>query len=341
MKILILSVCGRSEEAEDLRRLNLYLASLKKHIVPHFETKVLLLNTAISKEKTVRRIQDFGLEDVIDVRQITDMELPENSLNYWKSLSWYSRSPLNMNFMYDYARKNNFYEAKWIFHTDTDLQFLSNFKDNLEAIDTITSVNPKCVITLSGDTFPYNIQYKNKSFIFKEPKRINLYESDTELPWNSNSRQVEIIERTQNVDVDDINYENFIFHLQQQKNRNDFFGFTQQVGKEHRFDWNHAVIDFSSHPDLIEFGNRSGDAGIFISTSHDKGTLVQFQLQSGHEEMNRITLRVDKDMAVHYGPGWSTEDVIVQTGWSFVSMSRDILEESYLEYKHIWGTDYE
>jgi hypothetical protein len=49
MKLLFLSTCGKTKEPEDTAYINLYLASLKRHVVPHYDVKVILFNNALNQ----------------------------------------------------------------------------------------------------------------------------------------------------------------------------------------------------------------------------------------------------------------------------------------------------
>lgn len=337
MKILILSPCGRSYEAEDISRLNLYLASLKKHVVPYFDTKVILFNTAKSNELTEQRVKDFGLENVVDVKSIDMMELSQKALKFWHSHSWYSRVTINMNMLFDYAKRYDFFGADWIFHVDTDLEYISNFKDNLQKINPLTEVNPKVVITLAGDTFPYNFGFANKQFILGEPKRLHIYDELEDFSRNFESREILIKEHTQLQEYND----SLIFNVQQQKNRNDFFGMSRQTCMNHEFNWCHANFLIDSNKELYEKFTEVTTKNFFLGISQDKGSVVHEVLQSGHFEIARVTLRVAKDMVIHHGPGWSTEDMKVQSDWNFKTISHESLVKNYQEYKDIWYKDYE
>lgn len=337
MKILILSPCGRSYEAEDMSRLNLYLASLKKHVVPYFDTKVILFNTANSNELTEQRVKEFGLEDVIDVKNIDMMGLPPKALEFWHSKSWYSRVTINMNMLFDYAKRHDFFGADWIFHVDTDLEYLDNFKDNLESINPLTQINPKVVITLAGDTFPYNFGFADKQFVLEEPKRLHIYDESEDFSRNFELREASIKQYSKPQGYDD----SLVFHIQQQKNRNDFFGMSRETCVRHEFNWCHAYFPIESNKELYEKFRKVTTENFFLGLSQDKGSVVHEVLQSGHLEIARVTLRVRRDMVLHHGPGWSTEDMTVQSDWNFKTISHKSLVENYQEYRDIWYKDYE
>lgn len=337
MKILILSPCGRSYEAEDTSRLNLYLASLKKHVVPYFDTKVILFNTANSNELTEKRVKEFELENVVEVMNIDMMELSPNALKFWHSKDWYPRVTINMNMLFDYAKRHNFFNADWVFHVDTDLEYINNFKDNLERIHILTEINPKVVITLSGDTFPYNFEFENKQYILEEPKRLYMYDENEDFSRNFEHRQLVVKERVKVKDYND----SLIFHIQQQKNRNDFFGMSRQTCVEHEFNWCHAYFLMDTNTDLDKKFKEVTTEKFILGLSQDKGSVVHEVLQSGRLEIARVTLRVAKDMVIHHGPGWSTEDMTVQSDWNFKTISHKSLLTNYEEYKDIWYKDYE
>ena len=338
MKILILSTCGRSGESEDVSRLNLYLASLKKHVVPYVDTKVILFNTCNSNEKTIQKIKDFGLENIVDVKNIDMMELPKSSLDFWHSHVWYSRVTINMNLLFDYAKKYDFFDADWIFHVDTDLEYIDNFNSNLETINLLTKINPKVVITLAGDTFPYSFGHGNKHFILSEPRRLHLYDENEN--FNDNFEQRTVITK-EYVKAQGYDTKTLIFHIQQQKNRNDFFGMSRETCNQHEFNWSHAYFPIEKHTEIHDTFKKTTTPEFQLGLSQDKGSLVHETLQSGHLEISRVTLRVAKDMVIHHGPGWSTEDMTVQDDWNFKTISHKSLCKNYEEYKHIWCVDFE
>jgi len=170
VKLLFLSACGKTKEAEDNGYINLYLASLKQYIVPHFDVKVILFNNALnqnsSESQTFQRVKEFGLEHIVEVKNMYEMGLPQESVNFLDNLHWFGKIGINMNMLFDYAKMNNFFDADWVFHFDTDLEFLPNFKDVLMSIDEVRKVNNEVMITAGGDTYPYNIRYKDTEFIF-------------------------------------------------------------------------------------------------------------------------------------------------------------------------------
>ena len=337
MKILILSPCGRSYEPEDMSRLNLYLASLKTHVVPYFDTKVILFNTANSNELTEKRVREFALENVVDVKNVDMMGLPPRALEFWHSKEWYPRVTINMNMLFDYAKQHDFFGADWIFHVDTDLEYINNFKDNLERIHILTEVNPKVVITLPGDTFPYSYGYENKHFIFEPPERLHIYDENEDFSRNFEWRTVKRKEYSRVQGYDDL----LVFHIQQQKTRNDFFGMSRQTCIEHEFNWSHAYFPIEKFEELHNKFKEVVSDKFFIGTAQDKGSLVHEVLQSGHLEIARVTLRVSRDMVIHHGPGWSKEDMSVQENWNFKTISYESLSKNYQEYQHIWCSDYE
>lgn len=338
MKILILSTCGKTKEDEDLRYLNLYLASLKKNVVPYFDTKVLLFNNANPEKSedslTWQRVKDFGLEEVIEVRNVNEMELPKKSVEFMNEQSWFSKIGLNMNMMFDYSKKNQFFGADWIFHTDTDIEFLSNFKEQLEKIHPLTDISPSVFISLAGDAYPYNFRYEDKEFVFDEPTRMNIYD-DSKLTYDYMIRNLKVRER------EPVHITNkLIFNLQQQKVRNDFVGMSRQLAFTQSFNWVscHYPQEFRAHKgqheDLEKLWNEFGSKNLHLVISHDKGGIVQYFLQEGHHDIIKLQLRGYIDMIKHKGSGWFDNQ-------DYIEYSIKELNEKYQDTQEIWKNDYQ
>lgn len=339
MKILILSTCGKTKEVEELSYINLYLASLKKHVVPYFDTKVILFNNAnVEKSEdslTWQRVKEFGLDDVVEVRNVNEMELPEQSVVFMEDQNWSGKIGLNMNMMFDYSKKHNFFDANWIFHTDTDIEFLPNFKDHLEKINVLTEVNPSVFISLAGDTYPYNFRYKEQEFIFDDPIRVNIYD-DTSLNYDHTLRQLKVNIRP---DAPSKQNEKLIFQLQQQKVRNDFVGLSRNCAETNVFNWVtcHYPQNFASrnnqYNDLGKLWQEFGSEKLELMISHDKGSLPQFFLQSANHSITKVQLRGYVDMVKHKGSGWFGND-------DFIAYSLQYLTAGYQDTKEIWEKDY-
>lgn len=339
MKILILSTCGKTKENEDLRYLNLYLASLKKNVVPYFDTKVLLFNNANPEKSedslTWQRVKDFGLEEVIEVRNVNEMELPEKSIQFMNNESWFSKIGLNMNMMFDYSKKKQFFGADWIFHTDTDIEFLPNFKEQLEKIHPLTDISPSVFISLAGDAYPYNFRYKNKEFVFDEPTRISIYD-ETTLTYDYMVRKLQVNEKQ---DKHYLSNEKLVFNLQQQKVRNDFVGLSKSLANSHVFNWVscHYPQEFKAHKgqheDLQKLWEEFGSKNLQLIVSHDKGGLVQYFLQAGYHDIVKLQLRGYTDMVKHKGSGWFDNE-------NYIEYSIKELNQKYQDTKEIWEADY-
>jgi hypothetical protein len=340
MKVLLLSICGKTNEPEDLRYLNLYLASLKKHVVPYCEAKVILFNNANPEKSedslTWQRVKEFGLAEVVEVRNVNEMNLPEKSVEFMKQQHWFSKIGLTMNMMFDYSKTHNFFNADWIFHTDTDIEFLPNFKDHLAAITGLTTVNPAVFISLAGDAYPYNIRYKEKEYIFDVPQRIAIY-NDTTLSYDYMIRELIVKERH---DTHYLHNPRLVFNIEQQKVRNDFVGLSRACATAYSFNWVacHYPQDFKAykgqHIDLEQLWKDLGSANLQLTVSHDKGGIVQYFLQEGHHDITKIQLRGYVDMVKHTGSGWFN-------GTNYVDYSLQELTKSYTDSKDIWETDYQ
>lgn len=340
MKILLLSTCGKTNEAEDLRYLNLYLASLKKNIVPYFETKVILFNNANPEKSedslTWQRVKEFGLDTVVEVRNVNEMELPEKSVAFMKGQHWIGKIGLNMNMMFDYSKTHNFFDADWIFHTDTDVEFLPNFKDQLEAIHGLTTVNPTVFISLAGDAYPYNIRHKEKEYIFDTPVRMDMYDENT-LASDYMVRRITVKERS---DVQYIDNPRIVFNLQQQKVRNDFVGISRSCAMAYKFNWVacHYPQEFKAHngqhKELEQLWKDFGSDNLQLTVQHDKGGIVQYFLQEGQHDITKVQLRGYVDMIKHKGSGWFDGD-------RYVEYSLKELTAGYYDSKDIWEKDYQ
>jgi len=347
MKLLILSTCGKTKEAEDNGYINLYLASLKRHVVPHFDVKVILFNNALSQNssesQTFQRVKEFGLENIVEVKNMYEMGLPQQSVDFLDQLHWFGKIGVNMNMLFDYSSMNNFFDAEWIFHFDTDMEFLSNFKDTLLAINEVTKINSQIIITAGGDNYPYNIRYKETEFIFDEPTRMNIYDIST-LTHNFGLRNLTVNRNKSHISPDSPFYEKLIFNLQQQKIRNDFVGYSADAAKRNLFNWIscHYPTNFEPIAHLQDnedakllkqlWDEKVGD-DLRLTVSHDKGSLPQFFLQGSNHNNIKIQVRGYEDMAKHFSSGWYDET-------SFRTYSETKLRLDYLDSKDIWEKDY-
>jgi len=347
MKLLLLSLCGKTKQPEDTGYLNLYLASLKRYVVPFFDVKVILLNNAINENSneslTLQRVKEFGLENVVEVKNIYEMGLPEESVKFVDGLHWFNKIGVNMNMLFDYAKMNNFFGADWVFHFDTDIEFLPNFEQMLLSIEQMRKTHPEIMITAAGDTYPYNFRYKDTSFSFEEPPRISIYDAST-ITDKVNTRAM-VVNRNI-VSSDSSFYDNedkLFFNLQQQKIRNDFVGYSLEAAKRNVFNWvscfynlNPLGDDHETDEDL-KFLNKLlreklGDQFV-LSISHDKGSLPQYKLQGANHNVIKIQVRGYTDMAKHFGSGWY--DVT-----TYREYSEKRLKEDYQDTQDIWDKDY-
>lgn len=348
MKLLFLSACGRTKESEDNAYINLYLASLKKHVVPYFDVKVILFNNALTEKSseslTFQRVKEFGLENVVEVKNMYEMGLPEESVKFLDSLHWFGKIGINMNMLFDYSKMHNFFDAEWIFHFDTDLEFLPNFEKVLTSINEVRKLNPQIIISAGGDTYPYNFRYKELEFIFDEPTRVNIYDAST-LSHHFSTRNLRVNRRTEGSDVEAyINNERLVFNLQQQKVRNDFVGYSLEAAKRNIFNWVACYYPDRFEPTqraenaeneklLKKLWDEKGSADLQLIINHNFGSLPQFFLQgSGHDNI-KIQVRGYQDMARHFCSGWFESS-------SFKQVSEKRLKEEYSDTQHIWESDY-
>jgi len=347
MKLLFLSTCGKTKGEEDVSYINLYLASLKKHVIPHYDVKVILFNNALNEVSsdsfTWKRVKEFELDNVVEVKNVFEMGLPEKSVEFMQQQHWFGKIGLNMNMLFDYSKQNNFFGADWVFHFDTDLEFLPNFKTVFDKISAITEINPDVMITVGGDTYPYNIRYKNTEFIFDEPTRIKIYDEST-LSYKHNIRNLKVNKKNPSDSDYQQHNEKLIFNLQQQKVRNDFVGMSQSTARRYgsSFNWischypNEFIAinrDDEFQLELESLWKEFGSDKLQLIVSHDKGSLVQLFLQSSYHDIVKVQLRGYEDMAKHFSSGW-------YEGGNFKDLSYKILNEKYIDTKHIWENDY-
>jgi hypothetical protein len=337
MRILLLSICGKSDEPEDMRFMNLYLLSLKKNVIPYYDIRVLLFSTSIRTyvgSLLHNRILELGLGDIVTVLGIDDMELPNKSVKFLNNIHWSERIGLNMNIMFDYAKKNNFFNCDWIFHTDTDIEFLENFSDRLNTIDLLKSINSRLIVTLSGDCYNFFIKYEDTEYLFDSPKRINIYD-ESSIHTNYNKYSVSVNKRS-----DILFYPNKILISPiQLKIRNDFVGITRSLAESYSFNWVSYMYtdDLSSDNDSLSIlGDKwknLTNSDVKIRLSSDKGYSVMYDLQSGNVgDIIKVQLSVQSDMIKHFGSGWVTDN--------FLETSHKIIIDKYSDLYQLVGTDY-
>jgi len=342
-KILILSMAGLMDLPEETRPLHVYFASLKECVVPHYDTKVILYNSSVTSEHTNRLVIEYGLEDVVEVKQLEDMELPERSYEFMKSVDyWGNRIGLVMNMMFDYAKNRHFFGARWIFQTDTDIEFLPNFSEVLAATESMRMINPALVLTQAGDVYEYNIVVGENVGHFKAPRRLELYNQNDPLEPNWQSFKF----TPQKTNTTGPLYGHF--NTQQLKTRNDFVGLTQEAAFRTNFNWIHAVSFIKIHnatgfeiknyatseleaqfPDQVwQLENKNFGIGI----NKDKGSLVVYELHSGIHNLIQIQLAGAHSMMNHINGGWTNDH--------YNPRALSCLSSKYPQYQHIWSQDY-
>lgn len=342
MKLLLLATCGKKDEAEEPKYLHIYFSSLKKHILPHFETKVILFNSSLlgdsSKSTTYDLIQKYGLQDVVELKSVDELDLPEKSVSFLKEQSWLVRIGLIMNTLFDYAKRKRFYEADWIFHTDTDIKFLDNFNKTLQTASNLLQLNKSVVITLAGDAFYENIRYNNTMVAFYPPPKMDLYNEET-LTRNFCISHIKKEFRNNYV----TNTDKLIYTTQQQKIRNDFVGISNKAAYDIEFNWvnyNYSYNFYSMLPggeELEKWWKEFGSSAVDFRITHDKGSIPQMKFQEGAEKGYSTTFKLQlpaaQCMAYHYGSGW-------EGNTNFFKHTLKHLEEEFLEYKDLWKEDY-
>lgn len=342
MKLLLLATCGKKNSEEDTKPLHVYFSSVKKFIVPHFDTKIILFNSSLSgdscKSKTYELIKKYQLQDIVVLKSIDELDLSEKAVTFLKKEDWMNRIGLIMNVMFDYAKKENFYNADWIFHTDTDIKFLDNFHSKLSCIDALKKINESIVITLSGDTFYENIRYGTTMFAFHPPSRINFYENkDIDKHYHLSKPKKEFRDNYVT------NTDKLIYTTQQQKIRNDFVGISNKAAHSIEFNWvNYSYTsDFASTlpgaEELEKWWSMFGSTHIDFRIAHDKGSIPQMKFQEGVEQGYDSTMKIQlsayRDMAYHYGSGWEGNQ-------NFEKQSLQDLKREFLDFQNIWEPDY-
>jgi hypothetical protein len=256
------------------------------------------------------------------------MVLPEKSVKFLDGIHWFDRIGLNMNLLFDYAKLNDFFKCDWIFHTDTDIEFLENFSNRLDTIDFLKSINPKLIITLSGDSYNFFIKYGDTEYLFDSPKRINMY--DTSSIYNDYNKYNVIVNKRPDILV----YPNkILISPVQLKIRNDFVGMTRSFAQSHSFNWTsytYAENLSSDNESLSELGDKWKDItnnDIKLRLSSDKGYAPMYALHSGElGDVIKVQLSPQSDMVIHYGSGWVTEN--------FLDFSHKIIIDKYSDFSN-------
>jgi hypothetical protein len=341
MKLLFLSLCGRDNEAEDVRYLNLYLASLRRHVIPHFDINVLLFSTFNAKERTQARVDEFGLTSCTTVLQLSDLGLPTNAHSAITQLGHFLKIGVHMNVLFDYARQHDFFNADWIFHTDTDIEFLDNFAGQLSAITGLQAFNPKILISCAGDSYRAFIRYKDTEYIVHPPDRWRAY---TE-PYSAEIFNYVFKERKSKRIWHPAQLGEWLtFEPEHLKIRNDFVGISRAATIDAaQFNWispSHVIKNSPESRDnntpILEWWARhemNTDLPLHIAMNQDKGGAVLYDVKTGTSGLTWIQLRPFADMAKHYASGWSE-------GRNFVEESYGILKERYADTASVWQHDY-
>jgi len=347
MKLLFLSLCGRDNEDEDVRGLNLFFASLRRHVISHFDTRVILFSTFNAKERTQARIDAFGLTPYVDLRRIDDMELPEAAKTALSRTHYFPKIGIYMNMLFDFAKQHNFYDADWIFHTDTDIEFLNNFSEHLLCFEAFSKINPRVLISCAGDSYPAFIRYKDKEYLIKPAHRWNIY-TEPFFP-DIFSMQFEELHSSRVWHPDQLG-EWLTFEPEHLKIRNDFIGISREAAKYTSFNWVSMSGNLFKCPtetrnkenednntDLVlDWWSRHEEntkLPLRLQINKDKGGALLYDIKTGNDQLTWIQLRIYQDMAKHYGSGWE------QQKNNYITASYAILKKDYMDTASIWKDD--
>lgn len=347
-RILLLSISGRDKEPEDPAYLHLYFSSLKKYVVPFFDVKVILLDTSniecIEKSRTFQVLKQYGLENIVELKTIYTMDLPKQSVEYLEKMHWSGKIGLHMNMLFDYASRHDFFNAEWIVHTDTDLEFLDDFEPKLKSFKELNKHLPEIIISFSGDAYYNNIRYRGTEFKFIGPDRVNLYDPETLLMYPAHMK----LAATRGRDHYRTNLENVVMNVHQQKIRNDFVCLSREYAER----WGHILnwiacgypdslkpVDGDTDSDQVELRSwyeKFIDDTFILRVNMDKGGWIQYllkeALEPGYCDVTSIHLPPYSTMALHYSSGWLD-------GTDFFNKASQALEEKFSEYKSIWKED--
>ena len=348
MKLLLLSLCGQDKQDEDVAYLNLYFASLKRHVIPYADTRVILFSTYNSTHKTQQRVREFELDAQVEVRGYSDMQLPSAAETLLRDTTGgFTKIGVHMNMMFDYAKQHNFFDADWVFHTDTDIEFLNNFTHHLIAFNSMLAVNPRVIISCAGDTYPRNIRHREKEYIFEDPPRWNMY---TDAPPESFQTQFQLQPKLQPLPKEhSYKHEHrLVYHSPSLKIRNDFVGLSKKAAHSVVLNWvqSHYNRGFSVRADsqgelsseqeiekLWAEHQATSSLPLELVINEDKGNLVLYFLKGHAAECTWIQLRGYTDMAKHYSSGW-----VIEQGYR--ERSYAILQKDYMDTHAVWSGDY-
>jgi hypothetical protein len=229
--------------------------------------------------------------------------------------------------LFDYARFKDFYNAEWIFQTDTDVEFLPNFKETLDTVSLMKKINNKIVISQAGDVYEYSISVGDKLGYFKLPRRLNLYDVNDAL--ESSWSQYKLTEYTGEETSGKITT-TVGFNTLQQKIRNDFFGMTIDAALATKFNWIHAVsyIPIIGAKGFINEEWSLENPEALISINADKGSLVAYELFAAKYGLTHIQLQGFNVMSNHINAGWCADH--------YDPRALSSLNEHYSEFKEIW-----
>ncbi|MEK9767297.1 MAG: hypothetical protein VW683_00135 [Betaproteobacteria bacterium] len=353
--ILFLSMMGLKDQEEDLKLIDPFLASLKDYIVPHYNVKVLLFTSFKSKTKTLEQIKQYGLRKYIDLRTIDEFDLSPEALEFMSNCSWFTRIGHVMNMMFDYASRNDFWGADWIFHTDSDIIFTKNFYKTLSAIQPLEFLHEKIVITITGDSYPDRFVRGEKTLLLERPERMFIYE---ELRNESTLNFLKFKLEKSHADTSS-QYKNDLFFISKQlKCRNDFFGISSTAAKDKTIVKHLNWVSYSYHgkygDDILknlDYHVNQEDKEIIldmfdqtyphmpVQISADKGTSVLYSLEEGPMNVFQIQLPTEgsknASMMVHYASATANPNPF------YMKRFYDDLTNQFSHYEHIWGPHFE
>lgn len=341
MKLLLLSLCGREHEEEDVRYLNLYLASLRRHVIPHFQTQVLLFSTFNAKTRTQARVEAFGLTPYVTVVRLEDMKLPEDAVSSINTLGYFHKIGIHMNLLFDYAQQHSFFDADWIFHTDTDIEFLDNFAGQLTAITALQQFNSKIIISCAGDSNRAFVRYKDIEYRITPPSRWHAY---TE-PYPPKNFDLQLTKLETNRIWHEAQLGEWLtVEPESLKIRNDFIGISRAATTDAaNFNWVSLTFALKNYDGLENTQVVSNwwkrheattELPLRVVFNLDKGASVLYDVKTGRNGgLTWIQLRPYEDMAKHYSSGWLD-------GQRYVEKSYAILKEHYADSESVWQQDY-
>lgn len=339
MTLLFLSMAGRMNQPEDVRVLHLFFASLKEQVLPFFTVKVLLLNTSTTSDQTQALVDSYGLSDVVDVRRLTEMELPSEAIdefNVWEKtnpIPFHLATGWLMNLMFDYAKRFDFFGADWVFHTDSDIEFMESFPSTLNQISGLTSIHPKMFISIAGDAGEESLYCCDgmdgeppAKIRLDAPSRKNMYTDEPPfLVWRKKIEKPPAMSKLP-----------FNYTARYLKVTNFFVAMSRAAAHSVIFDWAITSTSIPATPSGIVEGGCLGS----IEVNADRGNLVLYDLQYGKYDILHIQLPLEWKtpiMVKHYASGWLRQ-MQEYGGWR---KGYQVLAEKYPQYKSIWSSIFE